>query len=159
MNRPSPGAARALALLLALLAAGCDTATRARRSGLSLSVSVEAPDSVRTGESATIGVRLENVTDRTVTVWPAAARDLAFDVRVLRDGREVWRAWSGLLAGPGGRPFDLEPGHSVTETKQWDLRDRDGVRVAPGRYTLEGAVHLAPATRLVSVRDLVIAEP
>lgn len=151
------GTTAACALLLSALATGCDTVTRT--SSLLLSVSVEAPDSVKVGESASIGVRLENVSDRRVTVWPTVARELAFDVRVLREGREVWRAWSGLLAGPGGRPFDLDAGESVTETKRWELRDNQGNPVAPGSYTLEGTVHLAPATRLRAERVLVVAPP
>jgi hypothetical protein len=97
----SPG----LCLLIGLGACSTDSKTdssadtvltdRSQPQPDSLRVTVHAPTEARAGDSVTVELRIENITDKTLSV-NLQGRDIVFDIVVTTaDGKPVWRRLEG----------------------------------------------------------------
>lgn len=106
----------------------------------SLSLTIEAPDRVVVGEPVPFTLRLENLSDRTLTLY-LTGREIAFDVIVQRaDGATVWRRLEGEVVQSILRLQMLEPEAALVLESSWDQRSNAGERVAPGEYRVRGEV-------------------
>lgn len=100
----------------------------------SLRLHVEAPDNVPRGQPVPVTFRVENVTDRTLTLH-LTGREIAFDILVERpDGSTVWRRLEGEVIRSILRLDTLPPGQSLRLQASWDQRSDAGEPVPPGEY-------------------------
>lgn len=100
----------------------------------SLRLAIDAPDTVPRGDAVPITFRVENVTDRTLSLH-LMGRDIAFDVIVARvDGSTVWRRLEDEVLQAILRFETLAPGQALVLDALWDQRSNAGQPVPPGEY-------------------------
>lgn len=106
----------------------------------SLRLRLLAPDRVVAGEPVPVTLRLENATERTLTLY-LTGRSIAFDVVVERaDGARVWRRLEGEVIQSILRLETLGPGEVLVLETSWDQRSNAGEPVPPGEYRVRGIV-------------------
>lgn len=125
----------------------------------SLRSTLEMPERVPRGTPVPITFRIENVTDRTLTLH-LTGRQIAFDIVVARpDGTTVWRRLHDEVIQAILRLDTLPPGDALVLEDTWDQRSDDGDPVPAGEYRVHGellteadplrsppeTLHIAPA--------------
>lgn len=106
----------------------------------SLHVRLIVPDTVAAGAPIAIVVRLENLSDRTLTLY-LVGRTIAFDLIVERpDGAVAWRRLEGEVVPAIVRLETLPPGEALLLRHAWDQRSNAGEAVAPGTYRIRAEV-------------------
>lgn len=104
----------------------------------SLRLRVEVPAEVVAGETVPIALRVENLTERTLTLY-LTGRTIAFDVIVERSGGpRVWRRLEGEVVQSILRLDTLGPGEALVLEDSWDQRSNAGEAVLPGEYRIHG---------------------
>lgn len=104
----------------------------------SLRLWLELPDMVRPGQSASMTLRVENVSDRPLDLY-LRGRAIAFDLIVTDDrGTVVWRRLEGAVLPAILRIETLAAGESLELEDAWDQRSNEGGAVEPGSYTVRG---------------------
>lgn len=102
-----------------------------------MELSIEAPTHVRAGRLIPIALRLENRTQRPVTL-PLLGRTMTFDIIVREEGgREVFRLLRGSTAAAILRLEHVEPGEIRHMSYRWDQQTDDGRAARPGHYAVE----------------------
>ena len=119
--------------------------------GDSLRVTLDLPTEVPVGTPVPITLRVENATDRTLTLY-LTGRDIAFDL-VVEDasGTVVWRRLHEQVVAAILRVEILEAGDALVLEDTWDQRSNDGEAVGPGTYLVRGEV-LTETDPLASAR-------
>jgi hypothetical protein len=144
--------ARALAILLALAAAGCGrdrssantaAADTAATTG-PVSLLLDVPARVRVGDEVTLAATLVNRGGESVTL-PGEGPDF---VVTREDGSEVWRRSRHADASPAS-PVVLKPKEMHGSGYAWDQHDDDGRPVLAGTYRIR-AVLAAPTGEISS---------
>jgi len=150
-------------LVVALLAAGCQSATpeQAGRDAApdgpmgettddvpvdgsgahdSLRLSLDVPAQVARGTTVPMTVRIENLTDRPLDLY-LTGRTIAFDLIVEdRTGTVVWRRLHDEAIQQILRVERLAPGDTLALEHEWEQRSNAGDPVAAGTYTVRGEV-------------------
>ncbi len=104
----------------------------------SLRLRLEAPAEVAAGAPVPITLRVENLTDRTLTLY-LTGRTIAFDVVVERaGGARVWRRLEGETVQSILRLEELGPGEALVLEDAWDQRSDRGEAASPGEYRIHG---------------------
>ena len=105
-----------------------------RSSSDSLRLRLEAPAQVIVGEPVPIALRVENVSERPLTLY-LTGRSIAFDIIVEAvDGTLVWRRLEGEVIQSVLRLQTVNPAEALVLEEVWDQRTRSGYPVAPGEY-------------------------
>lgn len=105
-----------------------------------LLVTLHAPGTARAGTTIPIALRLENRSSEQLELY-LRGREATYDFIVTaRDGDIVWRRLEGEIVPAILRVDVLEPGQILEFRDTWDQRNNGGEAVAPGYYTIRGAV-------------------
>ena len=124
----------------------------------SLRLSLDLPDRARPGETVPMTFRVENVTDRTLSLH-LTGREIAFDIIVERtDGTTVWRRLEGEVVRSILRLETLEPGQALTLEAAWDQHSDAGDPVPPGQYRVRGELLTEGESLLSPPRPLRITD-
>ncbi len=103
-------------------------------------VTLHAPETVPAGTAIPIAVRIENKSAEPLELY-LRGREIAYDVLVTAPGGDVvWRRLEGEVVQAILRLEVLGPGQALEFRDSWDQRDNAGELVAPGVYTIRGAV-------------------
>ena len=117
---------------------------------------IEAPAEVRRGEPLPITLRVRNLLTRPVTL-EHGGRPLTFDLIVTRpDGTQVWSRMHGRGVLNIQWSTTLQPGETLEFTESWDQRANNGTPVAPGTYSVRGALVAVPGNPTTEPRPLLI---
>ncbi|HUH13059.1 MAG TPA: BsuPI-related putative proteinase inhibitor [Longimicrobiales bacterium] len=104
----------------------------------SLRLRLRVPGRVAAGEPVSITLRVENRTERTLTLY-LVGRVIAFDLVVEdRDGAVVWRRLEDEVIQAILRLETLPPGEALVLEDSWDQRSNAGEPVPPGEYRVRG---------------------
>jgi hypothetical protein len=106
-------------------------------------LTLEVPDTVRLGEPVPIRLKLVNPSDRAADV-ALQGRPTAFDVIVSGPTGMVWRRLEREVVAAILQLRRLGPKDSLVLESEWDQRDRSGVPVPPGEYTVTGELPSDP---------------
>jgi hypothetical protein len=122
----------------------------------SLTLTLVAPDVVRSGTPVLFELRLRNAGEATVHL-AVPGRPPAFDL-VVTDGtgRVVWRRLEGAVIAMALQLVSLAPGEELVLQDTWDLRDSEGRPVPPGRYGLTGVLPAEEGTLRTTQANLTI---
>ena len=106
----------------------------------SLQLRLDLPSEARLGATVPITLRVENASDRSLTLY-LRGRTIAFDVIVERDdGRVVWRRLEGDVVPAIVAVRTLGPREVMELHARWDQRTNRRRRVAAGLYSVRGAL-------------------
>lgn len=94
------------------------------------------PERVDQRGSVTFQLRVRNTSDRAVPVTMPSGQQMEFEVR--RAGGTIWRWSDGRVFTQALQMMSLAPNQSLTLTGRWNLRNRAGDPVPPGRYEVSG---------------------
>jgi len=121
----------------------------------SLRLQLEVPAQVPAGAPVPIVLRVTN-TGAAARELYLRGRTVAFDVTIAREGGAVvWRRLDGQAIEAIVQLRVLQPGEALTLEHRWDQRDRRGEPVAPGIYTVQGALLTdEPEPRRTTIRTL-----
>jgi len=130
----------------------------ARRDVTGLLVTLDAPESVCTGEQLGYTVAVSNGGSEAIDLH-LQGREPTFDLRVTDEsGATVWRRLEGQSVQAILRLDTVGPGGEMTFRDAWDQRDARGRLLPPGSYSLQAEV-LTDGKPLVSeARKLRITE-
>ena len=106
-------------------------------------LTLEVPDTVRLGEPVPIRLKLVNPSNHPVDVV-LQGRPTAFDVIVSGSTGPVWRRLEREVVAAILQLRRLGPSDSLVLDTEWDQRDRSGVPVSPGEYTVTGELPSDP---------------
>jgi hypothetical protein len=124
-----------------------------------LRLSVEAPEQIASGRSVPIALRVENVTERTMTLY-LTGRPVAFDLVVdTAEGARVWSRLEGAVIQSILRLETLEPGGELVLDDAWDQRSHSGEQVRPGDYLVRGTLLVEGGQLASAPRELRILPP
>jgi hypothetical protein len=114
----------------------------------SMTLEIELPAEVRTGDPVAITLRLTNTSGKPLTVY-LQGRPVAFDVIVSRrDGTPVWRRLEGAMVPAVLQVRSLDPGEVLAFSHRWTQRTNLGVVVEPGEYLVTGVLPTDPPAEL-----------
>lgn len=117
---------------------------------------LEAPSEVRRGEHVPMTLRVRNILSRPVTL-EHGGRPLTFNLIVTRpDGTQVWSRMHGRGVLDIQWSTTLQPGETLEFTEAWDQRANNGTPVAPGTYSIRGALVAVPGNSTTEPRPIVI---
>jgi hypothetical protein len=120
---------------------------------------VEAPEQIASGRSVPIALRVENMTERTMTLY-LTGRPVAFDLVVdTAEGARVWRRLEGAVIQSILRLETLEPGGELVLDDAWDQRSHSGEQVLPGDYLVRGTLLVEGGQLASAPRELRILPP
>jgi hypothetical protein len=113
----------------------------AAMSGQNPRLEIEVPPRVVAGEPVRIVLRATNDAAGPLELY-LMGRSVTFDVTVTgTDGTVVWRRLEGQTIPAILQVRFLAPGESLELEHVWDQRTNTGDLVAPGTYTVTGAIH------------------
>ncbi len=129
---------------------------------LELEIPSQAPISLRgegywkLGQPIPLTLKLRNITERSVELTLLGRPAYDFIVTTDYRRREVWRWAQGQAIQEIAELRRLAPGEAIEFSGEWDQRDSVGQPIAPGRYCVQGMVHLDPEIKDQPVKCLSI---
>jgi hypothetical protein len=117
---------------------------------------LEAPDEVEAGQTATLKLIWRNLTDKPVELSLGGRPPYDF-VLTTDGGKEIWRWLAGQTVQDILEIKTVEPGQKLEFTLEWRAVDQAGASLAPGHYLLYGILNLeSPATLKTKPKPLTI---
>jgi hypothetical protein len=105
----------------------------------SMRVEIVVPPSVAAGAPVPIAIRIGNTAGRPIELH-LQGRTVTFDLTVRRGDAVVWRRLEGEAVPAILQLRMLAPGEVLELKDTWQQQDKAGRRVAPGEYSVSGAV-------------------
>jgi hypothetical protein len=115
-----------------------------------------APSTARAGDTIEVVLRIRNDGPRPMEI-ELSGRPVGFDIVIeTADGTEIWRRLAKGTVGAALMLVTLRPGESRDFAESWSQEDRNGRRVAPGRYRIRGILPMGQRELVTRPHELVI---
>ncbi len=106
----------------------------------SLTITLDVPREVRSGEAVPIALHVTNATSQPLTLY-LRGRPIAFDLIVTAsDGRVIWRRLEGAIGSMVLQVRTLAPGEALELRDRWLQKTNAGAAVPPGEYVVTGQI-------------------